>query len=379
VIEWTDEQSLLRDAIVEFAQAELAPAGGPIGDERFSREAWRKCAAVGLQGLPVPEEYGGLGASATTIAVALEALGYGCTDNGLIFSLGAQMWACETPLARFGTESQKQQYLPRLCDGSMIAAHAMSEPESGSDAFSLRTRAQRRRDGYALTGTKAFVTNAPEAELFLVFATSERALGFAGISAFLVERDTPGLIVGPPAHKMGLRSSPMAELVLDGCEVADEQRLGRPGAGMAVFSRAMHWERGLILAACVGTMQRQVERCIAYAGERRQFDQPIGTFQAVSHRIVDMKLRLETARALLYRFASLMDRDDAGPLDSALTKLHLSECFLQSSLDALQIHGGYGYMAEYGVERDVRDAVAGRLYSGTSELQRNLVARELGL
>jgi alkylation response protein AidB-like acyl-CoA dehydrogenase len=379
MIQFTEEQWLLRDAIVQFAHAELPQSDGRFEDGGFARETWRRCAELGLLGLPVPTEYGGTDAGALTIALALEALGYGCTDNGLIFSLGAQMWACEMPIVRFGSEQQKRTYLPALCDGSMIAAHGMTEPESGSDAFKLRTRADRSGHRYVLTGTKAFVTNAPEADLFVIFATTDPALGFAGLSAFLVERGMPGLLVGPPAHKMGLQSSPMAELVLDGCEVSEEQMVGRPGGAMAIFTSAMEYERGFILAGCVGTMQRQLERCIEYARERRQFGHPIGDFQAVSHRIVEMKVRLETARALLYRFATLLDAGKAQPLDSAMTKLHLSECFLQSSLDALQIHGAYGYMAEYGLERDVRDAVAGRLYSGTSEIQRNLVARQLGL
>jgi alkylation response protein AidB-like acyl-CoA dehydrogenase len=379
MIELTDEQRLLCDTVAEFARAELSSAAGARGDEAFSREAWRRCGELGLQGMAVPTEYGGTGASATTIALVLEALGYGCVDNGLIFSLGAHMWACEVPLAKFGSERQKRRYLPSLCDGSLIAAHAMTEPGSGSDAFALRTRARPSASGYTLTGTKAFVTNAPEAGLFLVFATTDPALRFAGLSAFLVERDSPGLLVGPPAHKMGLRSSPMAELVLDGCEVPADQVLGHPGGAMGIFNASMERERGFILAGCVGTMRRQLEQCVEHCRGREQFEQPIGSFQAVSHRIADMKVRLEAARALLFRLAWQLDNGTAGPLDAAMTKLFLSESFLQSSLDALQLHGGYGYMVEYGLERDVRDAVAGRLYSGTSEVQRNLIARQLGL
>lgn len=376
---WTEEQRLFRDAVVQFAQQELAKGAAGSDDGRFPREAWEKCADFGLQGLPVPVEYGGVGADVTTIILALEALGYGCSDNGLIFSLNAQMWSCERPIVRFGTEVQKRRYLPGLCNGSLIAAHGMSEPGSGSDAFSLATTATKSEGRYVLNGTKTFVTNAPEADLFVVFATTDPALGFAGLSAFVVERDAPGLTVSAPLKKMGLRSSPMGELFFDDCEVAPGQLLGKPGAGMAIFNASMEWERGCILASAVGTMQRQLERCISYARDRRQFGQPIGNFQAVSHRIVEMKVRLETARLLLYRLASLMDANKATALDSALTKLYLSECFVQSSLDALQIHGGYGYMHEFELERDVRDAIAGRIYSGTSEMQRNIVARYLGL
>lgn len=378
-LDWTEEQQRFRQAAVEFAQGDLAKELERAPESGLPLEAWRRCAEFGLQGLPVPPDYGGIGADATTIALALEALGYGCTDSGFIFALSAQLWACETPLVSFGSERQKRRYLPGLCDGSIIAGHAMSEPDSGSDAFSLRTTATERGGRYVLNGTKTFVTNAPDADLFVVFATTDRALRFAGLCSFLVERDTPGLAVGQPLTKMGLKSAPMAELFLDDCEVDAEQLLGGPGAGMAVFNASMQWERGYILAGAVGTMQRQLDRCIAYARERRQFDQPIGGFQAVAHRIVDMKVRLETARLLLYRFAALMDRGEATTLDSALTKLHLSESFLASSLDGLQIHGGYGYMSEYELEQEVRDAVGGRIYSGTSEVQRNLIARQLGL
>jgi alkylation response protein AidB-like acyl-CoA dehydrogenase len=378
-LDWTEEQQRFRQAVVEFAQGDLAKELERARGSGLPRDAWRRCAEFGLQGLPVPPDHGGIGADATTIALALEALGYGCTDNGFIFALSAQLWACETPLVSFGSEDQKRRYLPGLCDGSIIAAHAMSEPDSGSDAFSLRTTATERGGRYVLNGTKTFVTNAPDADLFVVFATTDRDLRFAGLCSFLVERDAPGLAVGQPLRKMGLKSAPMAELFLDDCEVDAEQLLGGPGAGMAVFNASMEWERGYILAGAVGTMQRQLDRCIAYARERRQFDQPIGGFQAVAHRIVDMKVRLETARLLLYRFAALIDRGEATALDSALTKLHLSESFLASSLDGLQIHGGYGYMSEYGFEQEIRDAVGGRIYSGTSEVQRNLIARHLGL
>jgi len=279
----------------------------------------------------------------------------------------------------FGTEEQKRRYLPRLCDGSLIAAHAMSEPGSGSDAFSLTTAAQHTGEGWVLNGSKTFATNAPDSDLFVVFATTDRSLGFAGLSAFLIERGTPGLETGRPYSKMGLRTSHLGELFLSDCRLPEEALLGSVGAGMAIFNTSMRWERSLILAAAVGTMQRQLERCVSYARERTQFGQPIGAFQAVSHKLVDMKLRLETASLMLYRVATLLDQGTATDLDAALTKLHLSECLVHSSLDALQVHGGSGYMTETGLEREVRDSLASRLYSGTTEMQRNVIARHLGL
>lgn len=376
-----EEQRTLARSIEEFARGELnAGLEQRDHDATFPHELWRKCAEIGILGLAVPVEYGGVGAGATTIAGALEALGYGCEDNGLMFAIGAHMWACEHPVIQFGSEQQKRRYLPRMCDGSLIAAHGMSEPGSGSDALSLSTRAEPLGDGaWLLSGSKTFVTNAPESDLFVVFASTDRSLGFAGLTAFLLERGTPGLAVGAPFAKMGLRTSHLAELFLSDCRVPADAVLGEVGAGMAIFANSMRWERSLILAPAVGTMRRQLERCVSYCRERTQFGQPIGSFQAVSGRLVEMKLRLETAHLMLYRMAALLDSGTATDLDASLTKLHLSEALVQSSLDALQLHGGYGYMTETGLERDVRDALAARIYSGTSEMQRNVIARQLGL
>jgi alkylation response protein AidB-like acyl-CoA dehydrogenase len=378
--ELTDEQRSLRASIVDFARRELNDDLVERDKEAaFSRDAWRKCAELGILGLPVPEAYGGTGTDATTTMVALEALGYACADNGLLFSLNAQLWAIETPIIRFGSEEQKQRYLPGLADGSIVGAHGMSEPASGSDAFSLSTTARKDGDEYVLDGSKTFVTNAPESDLFVVFATIDKELGFAGVTAFLLDKGTPGLTVGKPLSKMGLRTSPMSELFFDGCRVPAANVLGKPGGGMRVFDVSMTWERGCILASTVGTMERQLERSLAYAQERKQFGAPIGSFQAVSHKLVDMKLRLETSRLLLYHLASLIDAGKPTGLESALVKLHLSDSFVRSSMDALQVHGGYGYMTEYELERDVRDAIGSKLYSGTSELQYAIVAKNLGL
>jgi alkylation response protein AidB-like acyl-CoA dehydrogenase len=289
------------------------------------------------------------------------------------------MWACETPIVRFGSDDQKQRYLPGLCDGSLIAAHGMSEPGSGSDAFALAMTATKTASGYVLDGTKTFVTNAPESDLYVVFATIDRSLGFAGVTGFVVERDTPGLTVGNPLSKMGLRTSPMSELFFESCAVPESSVLGRPGAGWAVFNASMTWERSCILASTVGTTERLLERSLAHARERTQFGQAIGRFQNVAHRLVDMKLRLETARLLLYRVGSLLDRGRPVTLESALAKIYLSDCYVRSSLDALRVHGGYGYMSEYELEREVRDSIGSLLYSGTTEIQYDIAAKSMGL
>jgi alkylation response protein AidB-like acyl-CoA dehydrogenase len=378
--ELNEDQRRFRNEVIRFARAELNnDLIARDHDSVFPSDAWKRCAAFGLQGVPVPEDFGGSGADPLTIMLALEALGYACRDNGLIFSLNAQMWSCEIPLVRFGTEEQKRRYLPGLCDGSLIGVQAMTEPGSGSDAFSLTTRAERRGDRYVLNGSKTFITNAPVADLFVVFATSDPGKGFAGLSAFLVERGSSGVSTGRPVRKMGLRTSPMSEVFFQDCEVPSTNVLGRPGGGMAVFNASMDWERSCILASAVGTMQRQLERSIDYARERKQFGQSIGKFQAVSHRIVEMKLRIETARLLLYRLGWLKGRGRTSAHEAALVKLHVSESFVRSSLDAIQIHGGYGYMTELELERELRDAIGGRLYSGTSDIQRNIIAASLGL
>jgi alkylation response protein AidB-like acyl-CoA dehydrogenase len=345
----------------------------------FSRENWSKCARFGIQGLPVPEEYGGSGSDAITTMIAMEGLGYGCRDNGLIFAINAHMWAVELPILTFGTQSQKGKYLPRLCSGEWIGAHGMTEPDSGSDAYSLRTRAERMDGGYVLNGTKMFVTNAPMADVAVVFATVDPSKGMAGVTAFILEKDMPGFSISRHIEKMGLRTSPMAEIVLQDCFVPDENRLGPVGAGTSVFTSSMGWERSSILGSNIGAMEYQLEVCIRYTRQRKQFGQAIGKFQAVSNRIADMKVRLETARLLLYKVAWLKNQGKPAVMEAALAKLYLSECFVQSSLDAIRIHGGYGYMSEFEVERDLRDAIGGTLYSGTSDIQRNIIARLLGL
>ncbi len=378
----SEEQQELRDAARRFAADRLGDRDDLLERDRqgeFSRRLWRECARFGVQGLPMPEEFGGTARDPLSFVLALEGLGYGCRDNGLLFGLNAQMWSVQIPLLEFGTPEQKRKYLPPLVNGELVAAHGMSEPESGSDAFSLKTRARRDGSGFLLEGSKTFVSNAPVADLFLVFATTDPEQGVLGITPFLIERDVPGVQLGPPLHKMGLRSAPMAEVFLQDCRVPEEARLGRTGGGASVFHYAMGWERAYILASTVGTMQRQLDECVAYAAQRKQFGQAIGKFQSVSHRIAGMKLRLETARLLLYQAAWLRGQGREAAVETALAKLHLSECFVRNSLDAIQIHGGYGYTAEYHFERDLRDAVGARIYSGTSEIQKNLIARELGL
>jgi len=377
---WTEEQLAYKKAVIAFAQKELNE--GMIERDHagsFSKSLWKKCAEFGIQGMSFPEKYGGSDADIMTTMLSMEGLGYGCHDNGLIFGINAQMWSIQMPILSFGTEAQKEKYLPKMCSGELIGAHGMTEPDSGSDAYALRTRAEKRDGGYVLNGAKMFVTNAPVSDVAVVFATLDPSKGMWGVTGFIVEKGTPGFMIGREIKKMGLRTSPMGELVLQDCYIPEENRLGPEGAGARIFNHSMEWERSCILASHLGAMERQLEKSIEYARERRQYGQPIGNYQSVSNRIVDMKIRLETARLLLYKVAWLKKMGKSGVMEAAMAKLYLSECFVQSGLDAIRTFGGYGYMTESEVERDLRDAVGGLLYSGTSDIQRNIISRLIGL
>jgi alkylation response protein AidB-like acyl-CoA dehydrogenase len=378
---YSHEQQTLRDTIVRFARAELnRDTVERDRDEVFSREIWRRCAQVGLLGLAAPESYGGSGAGPLDCAIALEALGYGCKDGGLAFSISAHLLACVVPVWQHGSDAQKDCWLKGLCDGTFIGAHAITEPDSGSDTFAMRMRADRVEGGWRLTGSKTFVSNAPVADVVVTFAVTDAAKGFAGgTTAFLVERGLPGFDAGQRFAKMGLRTAPIGELVFDGVVVPDTAVLGIAGGGAAVFGTAMDWERTLLVALHVGTIERLLETSVAYAKSRKQFGQSIGKFQAVAHKIADMKVQLEASRLLVYRSATRLTTTRAISLDASIAKLFVSESLVKTALDAVQLHGGYGYMAEYEVERALRDAIGATLYSGTSEMQRNMIARWLGL
>lgn len=380
VIEWlTPEQAEFYDSVCRFAQTLPDDVRERERTEEFSREAWNRCAAFGIQGMPVPEELGGGGHDVVTTMLGLEALGYGYRDNGLVFSLNAHMWTSEIPVWTFGSGEQRERWLAGLCDGSSIGCHTITEPEAGSDAFAMRSSATRVEGGYVINGRKTFITNAPVADLFIVFAREGEGIGPFGISAFLVEAGTHGLTVGKPLEKLGLRTSPMAEVFLDDLFVPDSAMLGTPGQGGEIFNTSMRWERACIMASQVGVMRRTMDACVRYARERKQFGKAIAKFESVADKIANMKIAVDAARALVLRVGWLMDRGREAMAEAAVAKAFVSEANVRVHLDALQIHGGYGYMSEFEIERDLRDALGGTLYSGTTEIQRRIIARSLGL
>lgn len=366
----------IADAVARFARHKLPSA--PTPDPAEFRERWALLAGQGLPGAVVPVEYGGGGLDAVAATAAMEALGYGCRDTGLAFSVAAHLFACVLPMVSFGTDDQKRTWLPALCSGERIAAHAITEPEAGSDAMRLRTTAVRHGDHYVINGDKCFITNAPVADMFVVQATTDRQAGYFGLTSFVVAGDNPGVRRGQPHSKVGLRGSPTADVAFVDCVVPAADILGGPGAGASVFSSSMAWERTCLFAVYVGGMHNLLEGTIQYAKERRQFGVPIGSFQAVSHRIVDMVLKYESARLLLYRAARALARGSDDEVAPALAKLAVSEAAVSLGLDAIQVRGALGVL-DGEAETFLRDALPSRIFSGTNEIQRNNIARALGL
>ncbi len=375
------DQARWQEETIRFARERLQDERLRERDEarEFWREGWNRCAELGIQALPVPSEFGGKGQGLGVTIAAMEGLGYACGDIGLIFAINASTWTNTVPILRYGTDAQKKRWLPPLCDGTLVGANGASEPEAGSDIFSMAATARRTDGGWILDGRKIWVTSGPVADLYVCYARTAPDRGVLGISAFIVPRNAEGFRVVREIPKMGVRTVPMGELAFENCTLPADALLGREGRGAEVFNCSMEWERGAILAMALGAMRRQLEQCIDHARKRKQFGQPIGKFQAVSHRIVEMKVRLETCRPLVYKIGWRKDRGEDAMLDAAMAKLHVSRSWVENSLDAVQVFGALGYISEGPVEKDLRDSVGSLIYSGTNDIQHNLIAQALRL
>ena len=332
-----------------------------------------------MLGTRTPVVYGGEGGSSIDALLTFEGLGLGAVDGGLVFALASQVFATQTALIESGSDRQRADWLPRLCSGEAIGAFAMSEPDAGSDVASITTTIAPDGAGWRLDGEKAWVTLGPVADFVIVFATADPAKGRWGITSLLVPTSTPGVEIGPTEAKSGLESCPFGRIRFDGCRLGADALIGPVGAGASVFSSAVEAERAFLYAAQLGVMERHLDRTIHRARSRVQFGKPIGAFQAVSHRIADMKVRHEAARLLVYKAGALHDRGDSVALAAALAKLQTSESAVTTALDAVRIFGAEGYTEAAGLEHDLRDAVGGLAYSGTSDIQRNIVAGLLGV
>lgn len=371
----TPEQKQLQSTVVHFAQQELNE--GVIGRDReqeFSNELWEKCAAMGLAGLCIPIRYGGSGYDAINTAIAVEALGYGCEDGGLSFAVIAQLTACAIPIALNGNHEQKQMWLPGLCNGSIIAANAMTETESGSDVASIATSATLNGDQYLITGTKTFASNAPVASIAVLYTNTASDKGMmGGLSAFVVDKDTH-FTCEQHFEKMGLRTCTIGDVVVNQVLVPAIRLIGKEGAGGAIFNESMEWERVCMAALHVGTMRRIIERTIQYVKHREVGGKPISSYQAIAFKIADMHTNMERSWLLVLRAASVIGKSRQAGKYASMAKLTSSECLQETAKTCIQVHGGNGYMTEYGLERVLRDAVSATIYSGTSEIQRNIIA-----
>ena len=378
-LSWTDAQLEAYDGMLAATRERLAEPAGERATPYFTREEWRACGELGVLGLCVPSRYGGRGLGALETAHLMEAFGRGCPDTGLVFAASAHLFACAMPIVAFGGDEVRERLLPGMCTGELIATNAMTEDDAGSDVGRLSVTARPVAGGYLLDGEKSFASNAPAADVIVTYGTTDPTAGFLGLTGLVVERSRPGVRVSEPFAKMGLESCPAGRVAFDGVFVPDSHVLGGPGQGGAVFQHSMGWERACLFAGWLGVMDRLVDSCVGHARERRQFGRRIGEFQAVSHRVADMKVRSEAAKLLLYRACHLMDIGEDATSAIAMSKLAVSEAAVATALDAVQVFGGRGYQRAAGIEAALRDSVPTTVFSGTSEIQRELIAKGLGL
>lgn len=374
--QFSEEIESLKEIVRKFVKEEVEPVANQIEEENaippylvsMSKE-------LGLFGLSVPEEYGGLGLNMVDKCAILEELAK--THNGYTTLISCHIGIGSVGLVEFGNEAQKKKYLPKMATGEWIGAFALTEPDAGSNAANLKTTAVRRGDKYILNGSKHYITNAHDAHVFTVMAVTDPTKGARGITSFIVEKGTPGFEIGAPEKKLGLRGSNSAELYFENVEIPAENALGTEGEGYINALKILANGRAGMAARCLGSSVRLLEHSMEHALERKQFDQPIFNFQAVQHMIADMALQIESLRSFTYRVAWMVDQGERVVKEAAMVKLYGSEVYNKVADSALQVHGGLGYMKDYPIERFFRDARITRIYEGTSEIQRNIIASEL--
>ena len=372
----TREQDMLRETVRAFAEEVLKPrAAGLDRSREFPLDNYRRCAELGLCGMMVPEVYGGAGFDGVSYVIGIEEVSRACASTGVILSVNNSLFCA--PILRHGSEAQKTKYLAPHARGERIGAYCLTEPQAGSDAGALRTMARRKGNTYLLSGSKVFVTNGVAAHTFIVYATLDPALRHKGICAFIVERGFPGLRLGKPEHKMGITCSGSVEIVLDECEVPAENLLGKEGEGFKIAMGTLDGGRIGIAAQAIGIASAALEESLAYSRSREAFGRPIADFQAIQWKLADMATEIEAARLLAYRAAWTRDNRERCSLETSMAKLFASEVCMRAAKEGVQIHGGYGYINEYTVERLFRDAKITEIYEGTSEVQRLVISKEI--
>ncbi len=372
----SEEHEMIRKMVREFAENEVAPTAAERDEEeRFDRTIFEKMAELGMVGIPWPEEYGGAGFDYLSYVIAVEELSR--VDASIGVTLSAHISLASWPIYKFGSEEQKQKFLRPLAEGSKIGAYCLTEPGSGSDSAAMKTTATEDGDHYVINGNKIFITNGGEADIYVVFAQTNPELKHKGITAFIVEKGTPGFSMGKKEKKLGIRSSPTLEVIFEDCRVPKENILGAMGDGFKIAMMTLDGGRNGIAAQALGIAQGALDHAIAYAKERKQFGRSIADFQAIQFKLADMATKVEAARLLTYQAAWLEDQGMSYGQASAMSKLFAGDTAMEVTTEAVQIFGGYGYTREYPVERFMRDAKITQIYEGTNEIQRIVIARNL--
>ena len=367
------EQEMARTLFKEFAENEVKPLAQEVDEtEHFPRATVEKMQKLGFMGIPQPKEFGGQGCDTLTYVLCVEELSKVCATTGVIVSAHTSLGT--DPIKKFGTPAQKEKYLRPLASGELLGAFGLTEPGAGTDASGQQTKAVLEGDHYVLNGSKIFITNGGEADIYIIFAMTDKSKGTKGISAFIVEKDFPGFRIGTKEKKMGIRGSATTELIFENCIVPKENLLGQEGKGFGIAMTTLDGGRIGIAAQALGIAEGALEETIAYVKERKQFGRPIAKFQNTQFQIADMATKVEAARYLVYRAAIAKDTKKRFSVEAAMAKLYAAEVALEVTTKAVQLHGGYGYTREYPVERMMRDAKITEIYEGTSEVQRMVIS-----
>ena len=376
VLHFTEEQKMMRKMVRDFAQKEVAAEVDRMEKEdRFPKELIHKMGELGLMGIPIPENYGGSDMDFTSYIIAINELAKVSGALGVILSVHTSVGT--NPILYFGNEQQKEDYVSKLATGQYLGAFALSEPGAGSDAASLKTRAKREGEYYILNGSKVFITNGGEADIYITFARTSDESGSKGISAFIVEKDTPGFVIGKKERKMGLHGSNTVSLTFDNCKVPASQLLGVEGEGFKIAMANLNVGRIGIAAQALGIAEAALEQAVSYAKEREQFGKPIANQQGISFKLADMATQVEAAKLLVYQAASLVEQDIICNKEASMAKLFATKTAVQAAIEAVQVFGGYGYTEDYPVERFFRDAKVTEIYEGTNEIQHVVIAKHL--
>ena len=374
---FTKEQLMFKKEIIRFAKKEIVPRVQEHDlNKEFDFESFRKLGEFGILGLHFPEAYGGGDADVVTTVMAGEALGEAGVDGGLTLAYGAHSFLCADTIYKHGTEEQRQKYIPKLAAGEWIGCMGLTEPDAGSDVASMKTTAEKKGDSYVLNGSKIFITNGPIADVSVVYAKTDPEAGHTGISAFLVDKNTPGFSTGANLIKMGVRTSQTSELFFNNCEIPKESLLGKEGDGFNMSLQTVEWDRSALLAPFVGASTYMLKRCVDYAKKRIQFGRSIGEFQATKHKLANMRIFGEVARGLAYKIAWCKDQGrPLNHLEAAIAKLFVGDWSMAPANDAMLVHGGYGYCHEYDMERIFRDSRLAPIGGGTSDIQKMIISK----